>query len=643
MIVDLHKYLIYGAKEEMDRFFTLAQRAGFLEFIGIWHKKALEIPPNVKRILSAIRILRVWEGAEAGVEMLVPSDPYLFAEKVVEVNGALERLFEEERMLRAEIARLAPFGDFSTQDVHFIEQEGKRSIQFFCMKGVHAEEAEIPPELIYLGTEYDLAYFVSISKERTAYPKMIEIQIERPVGMLRERLQDVKRQIAFNEAQLRGWAASSPFLQEGLAEGLNEHDLRSARHDAVFPLHDALFAIEAWVPETRISSLHGLLSTLSVECEEIAIEPGDRIPTCMENRGSAKVGEDLVQVYDIPAPTDADPSPWILVFFAIFFAMIIADAGYGLLFLLTGAFLKWKMPRLAGAGKRFVKLILILGASTTLWGAMTASFFGMEIGADSSYRKMSLLHNLATKKAEYLMEEKNDVYQEYLRNFPAIETATDGHDFLVKAAKEQDGQIKYVALTDFYDDALMEFAIVMGIIHLSCALGRYLRRNWSNLGWIIFMAGGYLYFPVASLNATSIVNYMGWISKPLAHTIGQQLLYGGFGLAVLAALIKRGIGACLMEILNVIQVFSDVLSYLRLYALGLAGMIVAQTFNSLGERFGIVFGAVIILLGHSVNISLSVMSGVIHGLRLNFLEWYHYCWEGGGRLFNPLRLRKSKH
>lgn len=643
MIVDLHKFLIYGAKEEMDRFFSLAQRAGFLEFIGIWQKKALEIPPNVKRILSAIRILRHWEGAETGLEIKVPDNPFLFAEKVVEMNHSLERLFEEERILRAEIARLAPFGDFSTEDLKYIELEGKRSVQFFCMKSAHAEELEIPPELIYLGTEYDLAYYVSISKERMQYPRMIEVLIDKPVGLLRERLQDVKRQIGLNEAQLKGWALFAPSLQDGLAHGLNEHDLHSAKHDASFPMHEAVFAIEAWVPETRIESLHGLLSGLSVDCEEIAIEPLDRIPTCMENKGSSKVGEDLVQVYDTPAPADKDPSLWVLVFFSIFFAMIVADAGYGLLFLLLAALLKWKKPNLAGAGKRFLKLVFILGLSTTLWGILTASFFGMEIGADSSYRKMSLLHYLAKKKAEYLMVEKNDVYQEYLHNFPDIATATDGHDFLMKASKEREGKIQYVALTNFYDNVLMEIAILMGIIHLSCALGRYLRRNWSNFGWIIFMVGGYLYFPVASLHATSIIHFMGWISKPLAYTIGQQLLWGGFGLAILAALIQRGIGACMMEVLNVIQVFSDVLSYLRLYALALAGMIVAQTFNTLGERFGIVVGVLIILIGHSVNISLSIMSGVIHGLRLNFLEWYHYCWEGGGKLFNPLRLRKSKH
>lgn len=643
MIVDLHKFLIFGAKEEMERFFALAQRAGFLEFIGIWQKKALEMPPHLKRILSSIKILRLWEGSDVDIEPSVPKDPGEFADRVFEMNLSMERLLEEQRVLKAEIARIGPFGDFSKDDLEFIQYEGKRSVQFFCMKSARAQEVEIPPTLIYLGTEYDLSYYVSIDKEPVQIPKMIEIEIEKPVGALRERLAVVKRQIEINEAQLRSWAHHIAFLRASLVEGLNEHDLQAAMHDASFPMREALFAIEAWVPATRIKSLYALLSGLSVSCEEIDIEPGDRVPTCMENSGNAKVGEDLVQIYDIPAPGDKDPSPWVMVFFSIFFAMIIADAGYGLLFLLAGFFLKWKFPRLHGGGRRFIKLILILGASTVIWGAFTASFFGLEIGPDSSFRKVSLLHYLAKKKAEYVMATKNDVYQEFVHNYPAVAHATDGHDFLVKAAVEREGQMQYVALNTFYDNILMEFALMMGIIHLSFAFARYMLRNWAHLGWIIFMIGGYLYFPTGTLNATSLVNFMGWVPKPTAELVGQQLLYGGFGLAVLAALIKNGIVACIMEILNVIQVFSDVLSYLRLYALGLAGMIVAQTFNGLASKFGIVIGVVIILAGHSVNISLSIMSGVIHGLRLNFLEWYHYCFEGGGKLFNPLRLRKSKH
>ena len=155
------------------------------------------------------------------------------------------------------------------------------------------------------------------------------------------------------------------------------------------------------------------------------------------------------------------------------------------------------------------------------------------------------------------------------------------------------------------------------------------------------MIGGYLYFP-SMLNATSLVNFMGWIPKQLAYPIGKQMLYGGLVLVFIISLLQKKKWMALHELTNAIQVFADVLSYLRLYALALAGMIMAHTFNEMGVKAGLVGGFVIILVGHAVNMSLSLMAGIIHGLRLNFLEWYHYSFEGGGRLFNPLRLRKVK-
>jgi len=94
----------------------------------------------------------------------------------------------------------------------------------------------------------------------------------------------------------------------------------------------------------------------------------------------------------------------------------------------------------------------------------------------------------------------------------------------------------------------------------------------------------------------------------------------------------------LLEIMNSIQVFADILSYLRLYALGLAGAIVAATINEMAAKMPVVIAFVVILMAHGINMILGIMSGVIHGLRLNFLEWYHYSFEGGGKAFKPLRL-----
>ncbi len=638
MIVKVHKYLIYGAKEELDRFFELSQRAGFMEFIGLSHKKALELTDDIKTVLAAIKIAKKHEIHPLQVPPL-PDNAVQLAAKMIELNSMLEHLLEEKRLLIAEIARISPFGHFSIADLQQIEKEGKRVLQFFCMKSDLAREISLPPEVQYISTEYDLDYFVAINKERTQYHKMIEILIDRPVGDLNKRLYEVDERIAQLESDVRHYSNALPFLQSGLLDLLNDYHLALTKHDASI-FEQAMFAIEAWVPETKIKALYGILSGLDVLAEEIAIEPRDHIPTCMENKGIGKVGEDIVNIYDTPSHTDKDPSIWVLASFALFFAMIVADAGYGLIYFLIGLYYKYKFPNMNATGRRFVKLVLILGCCTMIWGASTAAFFGIEIGPNNPYRKFSFLHTMAAKKAEYHLERKDDVYQEYVKDFPSIATAANGHDFLVDAMTDKNGTVRYPALEIFYDNILMEISLLIGIIHISLSFIRYMRRNWSGFGWILFMWGGYLYFPKI-LNATTIFNFMSIVSKPVAYAWGEQMLLIGFSLALLTAIIQRKWGA-IHELMNVVQIFGDVLSYIRLYALALAGMMVASTFNNLGISAGIVGGIFIILFGHLTNISLSIMGGVIHGLRLNFLEWYHYSFEGSGRLFNPLRLKKTK-
>ena len=132
---------------------------------------------------------------------------------------------------------------------------------------------------------------------------------------------------------------------------------------------------------------------------------------------------------------------------------------------------------------------------------------------------------------------------------------------------------------------------------------------------------------------------MGIVSKETAYAWGIQMIWCGMGFAFIGSFLQKKWGA-FHEMMNVIQIFGDVLSYIRIYALALAGMMVASTFNAMGQSVGLFGGIFIIIAGHLVNVALSIMGGMIHGLRLNFLEWYHYCFEGGGRLFNPLRLRK---
>jgi V/A-type H+/Na+-transporting ATPase subunit I len=632
MIVDLEKYLIFGSAATMDEFFTLAQRAGFLEFIGK-KRKGIELPQEAKTFFSAIKIAKHYsihpqEAPNTDLE------PLQIAEKIVSLRQEEEALLEEERIIEAEIARISTFGDFSQEDLAAIEKDTKLIFQFFVMKSDVAKEFVPPPEMIHVGTDYDLDYFIAIQKEKKQYPKMIEILIDKPVGVLRKRLFQLREEVGKIEGDIKSFSNYFPQLQEGLAEHLNHYHLDQAKHNASLKFNNGLFSIEAWVPKTRVKSLFGLISHLDVECVPIAVESKDQIPTYMENKGAGRIGEDLLNIFDTPSHTDKDPSLWILVFFSLFFAMIISDAGYGMIFLLIVLFLRWKFPNLHGVKKRVLRLGLILSCSVISWGIFTGSYFGITFSPQSPTQKTSILAYFSEKKINYHLQQKDEVYQALVKKYPQVVTMNG------KEVLQINHKAGYPIFEQFSENILLEFAFIIGVIHISLSFLRYIRRNWSGIGWILFLIGGYLYFP-SIIHATTIVNFMNWIPKPVAYAWGLWILISGLVIAAILSFIQKRWGA-ITELLHVVQVFADILSYLRLYALALGAMVMARTFNdTLGVEVGIVLTLILILFGHTVNIGLGLMGGVVHGLRLNFLEWFHYSFEGGGRLFNPLKLYKK--
>lgn len=635
MIINVKKYLIYGSQEDVERFFKSAQKSGFIEFIHPSLKKGKETSDEVKQILSALKILKK-QPVQKQQESLL--DPISLAKKTIHAQEVINQLQEKERFLLSEIARIAPFGEFSFESIESLKKEGNRIVQFLAMKSKKAEKKQLDPELIYIQSAYDLDYFIAINKEKKSYPDMIDMHMDRSLSDMKQELQYVREKIHQILNELKGYGAYLSFLYEALKQELNKHHLLQSQKQVQHPL-TSIFTIEAWIPTNKIEALEHLTQHMSVEFEEIKLDQKDRKPTYMENKGWSKVGEDLVHIYDTPADTDTDPSNWVLVFFSLFFALVVSDAGYGLLYLALGLFLKWKCSPLKGMAKRFVKLVILLGSCTVIWGICIGSFFGIDLGVENPLRKFSVLHFLAKEKTNYHISVQDDVYEYWLGKFPNLEQVKDPHEFMKQTDTIKEGKVQYEALIKFYDNILMEFSILIGVIHLTLSFLRYLRRNWSGIGWIIFMIGGYLYFP-SQLNATSFIHFLNILDKPIAFEIGQYLVYFGIGSAVLLALVQRGIAAGLSELMNVVQVFADVLSYLRLYALALAGMIMGSTFNDIGIAMGLEFGFIVVIIGHLVNIVLGIMGGVIHGLRLNFLEWYHYSFEGGGRRFDPLKLLK---
>ncbi len=179
------------------------------------------------------------------------------------------------------------------------------------------------------------------------------------------------------------------------------------------------------------------------------------------------------------------------------------------------------------------------------------------------------------------------------------------------------------------------------MIHISMALLIKFKnaRDIAALAWIPVIWGGY--FLVSSQ-----------MGKGVDNPPAKYVLIAGLIGVMLFSSNRKNIVLRLLEGLNgllgIVQVFSDVLSYLRLFALGIATVYMAQTFNMLAADIvkgvpllGYILGGLVLFAGHGVNLLLGVMGGVIHGLRLNFLEWYRWCFVGDGVVYKPFRMIKS--
>lgn len=638
MIVDVEKCLIIGVKGHIDLFFKKAQEEGLFEFLPSSGKKMQSLPKIAQDIISSLKILSKEEvrsnepfGKEYTLEDLVARILYL--------KSTIEKYHEEERVLNQEIATFAHFGDFSLEEMEQLQKDSNRVFQFFFRSHTKKDKPLPSEQLIYLSSDLHSDYFIGIHEEAKYFTDFVEIKFEKEPSHLKQRLEQILYDLKLFHKELKDLTGYEEFLHENLIKELNKHHLFAATHDIERHFEGELFSVEAWIAAQDLKKAYQLVTDLGIMIEKIAIEKSDKIPTCFKNKGYKKIGEDLLQMYDIPSHEDKDPSGFVFIAFAIFFSMIVADAGYGFIYLLLTTFFFFKLKKRTAVVERMLRMFFILSSCCVIWGVMIGSYFGIHLSPENPLQKFSFLQELIVKKAEYHINQNDAVYQHYVAKIPSGVDVKDPIDFLTSIKKGEGSKISYPILEEFNNNILMEIAILTGIIHLIISLIRYAFRNFAAIGWVVFMIGGYLYFPSLMDDATTMVNTLGILSKKTAAAIGFQLVYVGVGLAWILSILQHKLKG-LEEPLKSIQIFADVISYLRLYALSLAGMVMAATFNQMGHDVGYALGFFIILAGHMLNMVIGVMGGFIHGLRLNFLEWYHYSFYGGGKLFNPLRILK---
>ena len=630
MLKKVKKYLVFGPKDALAVFLQRAQEKEVIQCLDDTvlgdHTLSLEI----EALVEALKTLRKFNRREQ--VMLDGADVLSIANEIVHYRKKEHALEEKIAAIDAEILRVSPLGDFSIETIRQIQENSGRTIQFFYKN--KTKQVEIPEEMIFLSNQGNLEYYMLVSQEKQRIEHFIEMDVKESLSTLRDHRKQNTTMIEEIHNTLSKHTEFYQMIQEKLCQLTDRNALVKAENSA----HEhvsGLYSLEIWIPGHKRDVVYNIAKDLPIYLEGVLQEEKDRVPTFLENKNMGKVGEDVIKIYDIPSHEDKDPSMWVLSAFAVFYSMIISDAGYGLVYFIIGFILYRKWSPLTGIKKRLMKLLLLLASCTVIWGIGIGSYFSIDKEPQHPLNKISFFYYIAKAKANYVMDLKDTTYQEALVKVPALESAATASEFLDNAYVTKDGRKNYFIMDNFYENIFLELSLIAGLIHILLSHLWNLRRSYSGIGWGIFLIGGYLYFPTM-LKATSMLNFLAHISPATASAWGEQMLFSGIGLAVFLAIIQHKWSG-LQEIMRVIEIFADVLSYLRLFALGLASMIMATTFNQLGSEFGLFFGFFILLCGHGVNIVLGVMGGVIHGLRLNFLEWYRHCFEGGGKLFSPLR------
>ena len=642
MRVDVKKYLLFGPESQKKEFCRKAQKLGVIEFIDHSGQKFDIIPDNVKKMNQAVKILqRVSLKRQVDFENV--EEARKISIEIIERYEKLEKLFEQKRLVAQEMSRVQVFGDFLKEDVDFIENNGRCFVQFFFAK----DKKKIPDDsdLIYVGQDHDLYYFVSINKKKTSFDNMIEMKVEKPYPELLDRKKEIDIEIKQLEFRLKELSTYKTLIKHAIVHEFNNYRLQVNQGFVDHHYEESFFSVEVWISESKLDEVDKIMDSFSIHMSAINVDDGEVQPTYLENKGPSRIGEDLVYIYDVPSNTDKDPSNWVLWSFTLFFAFIVGDGGYGFIFLIIAALMYWKIKNPSPGIKRFTSLLGILAIACIVWGFAITSFFGIDFNLENSFKKNSPVTYLVEKKLQYHINHKDEAYQEATSRFPHLKNVMMPYQFLTQAKKiSEEGSTQYVVYDDYTGSIMLELALMIGVFHLMFSMVRGLKQSLARIGWVFFLIGAYLYFPKV-VGATSMIHYWWGIPKTLSELIGPYILFFGIGVALIFAVIQEK-WAGLAQAMTLVEVFADTLSYLRLYALALAGSIMANTFNLFGHKmvsaYGMVVGLIIavfiVILGHSLNIILSIMGGVIHGLRLNFLEWYHYSFEGGGKKHKPLAL-----
>ncbi len=536
------------------------------------------------------------------------------AEKVLRLNDELHRLKESINKKNADLAAVKPWVIY---DLPLELEETKSTTINLGVVPATVDVAALAEKLhqgrdtLFLaeaGRDKDLVYLLVIAmKEDQEEPMTILKQygytptpFKDWIGTAAENKERIEREI--KEAEERCGQVEKEIdglygLKAGI-ECLHDQLIMERDHEKVkskLLKTRRTFNLEGWVPEPAREAVDKLLD--KHECCYAYRDPheDEEVPVLVQNNSVVYPFEAITEMYSLPDYHGIDPTRFFALFYAMFFGIMLSDAGYGLVIAIACFVVLRKFP-LEGMTGRMIRMFFLCGLSTVFWGAMFGGWFGdiVEVVADTFFHKAVSIPPIW---------------------FNPIEDPT----------------------------RLLIWSLVFGVIHLFLGMG---------INAAMLIKRGHLLDAVCDVFSWYLI-ILGAVMWLAGGMISQAIVKPGMFMAILGALIllftggrkNKGIGKVtggFSAIYNITSYVSDILSYSRLLALGLATGVIASVVNTMGSLAGSgIFGAIVLLavflFGHTFNLAINALGAFVHSSRLQYIEFFGKFYEDGGEEFDPFR------
>ena len=606
MITKMKKLTFLVYHKEYEEFLNSLRELGVVHIVEKQQGAAdnTELQENIRlfnRLAATLKLLQnqkheknaviATEGGTAARGMQVLDEVDALQTEHGKLSQQLQSYAKEKEVLEV-------WGNFEPTGIQKLKDAGYIIGFYSCSEGNYKEEWETEYNAMIVNRISSKVFFVTVTKAGQEVDLDVE-QAKLPAYSLSrlEALYDTTEQaIEGNEKKLVALSETDiPSLKAALKELQSQIEFSKVVLSSEQTAGDKLMLIEGWAPAYSKVEIEAYLNDVHVYYEITDPMPGDNVPIRLNNKGFFAWFEPICKLYMLPKYNELDLTPFFAPFFMVFFGLCLGDSGYGLFLFLGATAYRLLAKKVTPSMKSIISLIQVLSASTFFCGLLTGTFFGANI---------------------------------YDLDWPIVQ------------------RLKHAVLMDNND--MFRLSLILGVIQILFgmvlkAVNQTIQFGFkyaiATIGWIILLVST----AVSALFSSSELLSMGGTAYKVVLCISGAMI---FLFNTPGKNIFMNIGLGLWDSYNMVTgLLGDVLSYVRLFALGLSGGILAGVFNSLAVGMSpdnVIAGPIVMVLifviGHAINMFMNVLGAMVHPMRLTFVEFFKNSgYEGGGKEYKPFK------